>query len=81
MTRPKLPRARQMLGKYRIERRLSNGARASVYRAYDTIHGIKVALKIPSADVLDDDFMDEFRREARLSSRMEHPNVLPIQNA
>ncbi|MFQ5634667.1 MAG: serine/threonine-protein kinase [Gammaproteobacteria bacterium] len=74
-------RARQMLGKYRIERRLADGPRASVYQAYDTIHGVKVALKIPDPDIMDEDFLDEFRREARLSVRMEHPNVLPIQNA
>lgn len=74
-------RARQMLGKYRIERRLSDGPRAAVYQAYDTIHGVKVALKIPDPDIMDEDFLDEFRREARVSVRMEHPNVLPIQNA
>jgi serine/threonine protein kinase len=74
-------RGRQKLGKYRIERRLADGPRAAVYQAYDTIHAVKVALKIPHADVLDDHFVDEFRREARLSVRMEHPNVLPIQNA
>ncbi len=81
MPRKKLLRARQKLGKYRIERRLSDGPRAAVYQAYDTIHGVKVALKIPDPDIMDDDFLDEFRREARLSVRMEHPNVLPIQNA
>jgi serine/threonine protein kinase len=74
-------RARQQLGKYRIERRLANGPRATVYQAYDSVHGIKVALKIPDPSIMDDDFLDEFRREARLSVRMEHPNVLPIQNA
>jgi serine/threonine-protein kinase len=74
-------RARQKLGKYRIERCLSGGPRATVYQAYDTIHGVKVALKIPDPDIMDDEFLDEFRREARLSVRMEHPNVLPIQNA
>jgi serine/threonine-protein kinase len=72
-------RTRQQLGKYRIERRLATGPRALVYQAYDTIHGVKVALKVPLD--LNDEFLDEFRREARLSSRMEHPNVLPIQNA
>ncbi len=81
MPRKKLLRARQKLGKYRIDRRLSDGPRASVYQAYDTIHGIKVALKIPDPEIMDDEFLDEFRREARLSERMEHPNVLPIQNA
>ena len=74
-------RARQMLGKYRIERRLSDGARADVYRAYDTVHGIWVALKIANPDIVEDNFLDEFRHEARLSSKMEHPNVLPVQNA
>jgi len=81
MVQKKRLRARQMLGKYRIERRLADGPRASVYQAYDTIHGVKVALKIPDPDIMDEDFLDEFRREARVSVRMEHPNVLPIQNA
>jgi serine/threonine protein kinase len=74
-------RARQKLGKYRIERRLADGPRASVYQAYDTIHAVKVALKIPDPAIMDEDLLDEFRREARLSERMEHHNVLPIQNA
>ncbi|MCC5793526.1 MAG: serine/threonine protein kinase [Chromatiales bacterium] len=81
MTATRLLRARQKLGKYRIETRLANGPRATVYRAYDTIHGIRVALKIPHGDTRDDEFLEEFRREARLSAQMEHPNVLPITNA
>ena len=81
MAELKMPRARQTLGKYRIEKRLSSGPRASVYRAYDTIHGVKVALKIAEPSMMNDEFLDEFRREARLSVRMEHGNVLPIQNA
>jgi serine/threonine protein kinase len=79
--RIKLLRARHKLDKYRIERRLATGPRATVYQAYDTIHGVKVALKIPDPALLADDFLDEFGREARLSVRMEHPNVLPITNA
>lgn len=74
-------RARQTLGKYRIEKKLASGPRASVYKAYDTIHGVRVALKIANPDILEDNFLDEFRHEARLSARMEHPNILPVQNA
>lgn len=75
-------RARSRLGKYRIERKLSAGDRATIYQAYDTIHGVQVALKIASPDLThDEDFLQEFRMEARLSTRMEHPNVLPVQNA
>ena len=81
MPKTKKFRARQMLGKYRIEKRLATGPRADVYSAYDTIHGVKVALKIANPDIIEDNFLDEFRHEARLSSRMEHPNVLPVMNA
>lgn len=81
MVRKQRLRARQMLGKYRIEKRLADGPRATVYQAYDTIHGVKVALKIPDPSVMDEDFLEEFKREARLAVRMEHPNVLPVQNA
>lgn len=70
-----------MLGKYRIEKRLAHGPRADVYRAYDTIHGIKVALKVANPDIVEEGFLDEFRHEARLSSKMEHPNILPVMNA
>ncbi len=81
MSTAKMPRARQALGKYRIEKRLAVGPRATVFRAYDTIHGIRVALKIADSTMVSDEFLEDFRREARLSVKMEHPNVLPINNA
>lgn len=75
-------RARQKLGKYRIEKRISGGDRASIYKAYDTIHAMPVALKIADPEMAADAaFLEEFTIEARLSARMEHPNVLAIQNA
>lgn len=74
-------RSRQKLGKYRIEKRLANGPLAAVYRAYDTIHGVRVALKIPHRRVMDEYFLQDYRKEARLAAKLEHPNILPIQNA
>jgi serine/threonine-protein kinase len=74
-------KARQKLGKYRIEKRLANGPLAAVYRAYDSIHGLRVALKIPHRRMMDDYFLSDFRREVRLCTRLNHPNILPIQNA
>jgi serine/threonine-protein kinase len=74
-------KARQKLGKYRIEKRLANGPLAAVYRAYDTIHGLRVALKIPHRRMMDDYFLSDFRREVKLCSRLNHANILPIQNA
>jgi eukaryotic-like serine/threonine-protein kinase len=74
-------RARQKLGKYRIERRLSEGPLASVYQAFDTIHGLRVALKIPHRRLMSDDFLADFRKEARVLAQLDHPNILSIQNA
>jgi eukaryotic-like serine/threonine-protein kinase len=76
-----LLRARQRLGKYRIERRIANGSVAAVYQAFDTIHGVKVALKVPHAGAMDDYFLADFKREARLAPMLEHANILPIRDA
>lgn len=74
-------RARQKLGKYRIERRLSDGPLAAVYQAYDTIHGLRVALKIPHRKLMDEYFLADFRKEVRVLAKMDHPNILSMQNA
>ena len=74
-------RARQRLGKYRIERRLASGGFADVYRARDTVEGISVALKIPRVEVLGTVGIQEFRKEVRLTASLDHPNILPIKSA
>lgn len=74
-------RARQRLGKYRIERRLGEGSFAAVYRAMDTIQGIRVALKVPHESFVNDELLDDFRREVRTMSRLEHPNIMAIRDA
>ena len=40
-------KARQKIGKYRILKRIASGPQADVYKAFDTIHHVRVALKIP----------------------------------
>jgi len=74
-------KARQKLGKYRIEKRLSEGGYATVYRAFDTIEGVHVALKIPRDHTMDEESLKNFRREVRLAARLEHPNILPLKDA
>lgn len=74
-------KARQKLGKYRIEKRLSEGGFATVYQAFDTIEGQRVALKIPHGHEVDEALLKDFRHEARLAARLEHPNILPIKDA
>jgi serine/threonine-protein kinase len=69
------------LGKYRIERRIARGGFAEVYRAFDTVEGISVAVKIPHRDHTSSEMLARFRREARLVAKLDHPNILPIKNA
>jgi tRNA A-37 threonylcarbamoyl transferase component Bud32 len=69
------------LDKYRVEKRLSRGAYADVYQAFDTVEGIRVALKIPHARLTSTRFLEEFRKEVRLVGRLDHPNILPVKNA
>jgi len=76
-----LLKARQKLGKYRIERRIANGPIAAVYEARDTIHDHPVALKIPHKESMTEYFLADFKREARLAPRLEHPNILAIRDA
>ena len=74
-------RARQRLGKYRIEKRISSGGFAVVYQAMDTIEGIRVALKVPHAEIITEEVLDDFRQEVRLAVRLEHPHILQLKNA
>jgi serine/threonine-protein kinase len=76
-----LLKARQKLGKYRIERRISDGPIAAVYQALDTIHATRVALKIPHESNMSEYYLSDFKREARLTARLEHANILPIRDA
>ena len=74
-------RVRQRLGKYRIDRRLAEGGFATVYKAYDTIAGIPVALKLPHPALVTKETLDSFRKEVRLTAGLDHPNILPVKDA
>jgi len=73
-------KARQKLGKYRIEGRLANGPLAAVYRAADPVMGIRVALKIPH-DSIHPTVLEDFRKEVRLAVKLQHENILPVLDA
>ena len=72
-------KTRQKLGKYRILGRLSSGPMADVYKAFDTIHSTRVALKLPHLN--GSDSIDDVLHEVRVAVRLDHPNVLAVQNA
>jgi serine/threonine protein kinase len=76
-----LLKTRQKLGKYRIEGRIADGHLAAVYRAFDTIHETRVALKVPQVEASSEFYLQDFRREARLSTKLAHANIMPIRDA
>ena len=83
MPTPKL-KVGSRLGKYRLRARLGEGGFSVVYRAYDTLLGLEVALKVPHGShgqAMDKPAIEELRREVRLTARLDHPNILPIRNA
>ena len=69
-------------GRYRIERELGRGGMATVYLARDEELDRPVALKIlPEHLAGDEAFHARFLREARLASRLSHPNVVRVYDA
>ncbi len=74
-------RAGQRLGKYRIARRIASGGFADVYRAYDTVEGIHVAIKVPHPLLVADRALDDFVKEVRITARLDHPNILHLKYA
>jgi len=69
------------LGKYRLERRIGEGAFAAVWRARDTVENRTVALKIAhpaQAQVLGRKALEH---EARIASRLHHPGIVCVRNA
>jgi serine/threonine protein kinase len=70
------------LAGYRIESLIGRGGMSTVYRAEDLTLGRKVALKLISPELLEDEeFRERFRAEWRLAASIDHPNVIPIYEA
>jgi serine/threonine protein kinase len=80
--RPPAPlRRRARLGKYTLERRLGAGGFASVWQARDAIEHRRVALKIAHPQVIEEWGRDAVEHEARIASRLHHPNIVAVRNA
>ncbi len=67
----------EVLGGYRLLRRLGGGAMGTVYEAEDTASGRRVALKLICADYAGSaDAVQRFRQEGRLASAIAHPRCV-----
>jgi serine/threonine-protein kinase len=74
-------RKRCLVGKYRLEHLLGRGSFASVWRARDTVENRDVALKVIAPHVEEEFGRSGIEREARIASRLSHPNVVALRNA
>ncbi|MGW4339131.1 protein kinase domain-containing protein [Rhodococcus koreensis] len=68
-------------GRYQLLALLGRGGMGEVYRAYDTVKGRTVALKLlPEEYAKTPGYPARFRREAHAAARLQEPHVIPIHD-
>jgi eukaryotic-like serine/threonine-protein kinase len=66
-------------GRYRAVRRIDAGGMGEIWEADDTLLGRRVAVKVLAAELAGDRAaVRRFRREARATARLAHPNVTRV---
>ncbi|MBI5481290.1 MAG: serine/threonine protein kinase, partial [Deltaproteobacteria bacterium] len=66
-------------GRYRILKKLGEGGMGEVYLAEHRALGRQEALKILQAELATErEFVSRFRREARATNRVQHPNIIGV---
>ena len=71
-----------MLGRYRVESLVGRGGMGAVYLATDTQLDRRVALKVLSPELSDDEhFRKRFIAESRTAASLDHPNIVPVYEA
>ena len=69
----------EIVGRYRVERRLGAGGMSTVFLAVDSVLERQVAVKLLAEHLADDvDFVARFRREALAAARLQHPNIVQV---
>jgi len=67
----------QVLGQYKLLKKLGEGGMGAVYLAEDTVSQRQVALKVlPKKHVSDPGFLTRFRREAKAAGALNHVNIV-----
>ncbi|MGC0319251.1 serine/threonine-protein kinase [Kitasatospora acidiphila] len=66
-------------GRYRLEKLLGRGGMGEVWRAHDARLDRHVAIKFLSTHTaVDGELLDRFRREARVTARLQHPGITQV---
>jgi serine/threonine-protein kinase len=69
------------IGPYQILERLGQGGVSAVFKAWDTIKGRYVALKVLHSDlVAHPEAVREFEREYRIIATLSHPNIIKVHD-
>ncbi|MFZ5438645.1 MAG: protein kinase domain-containing protein [Myxococcota bacterium] len=68
-----------LAGRYRLEEKVGEGGMGAVFVAHDLELDRKVAVKVLAANLMHDaEVLERFEREARLTAKLDHPNIVPI---
>jgi len=68
-----------LCGRYALKSRLGEGGMGTVYLAHDKELDREVAVKLLAATLVNDaEVVERFEREARLTAKLDHPNIVPI---
>jgi serine/threonine-protein kinase len=66
-------------GRYRAARRIDAGGTGEIWEADDTLLGRRVAIKILAEELAGDPVAARrFRREARATAKLDHPNIIRV---
>ena len=66
-------------GRYRTVRRIDAGGMGEIWEADDTLLGRRVAIKVLAEELAGDPVaLRRFRREARATAKLDHPNVIRV---
>lgn len=82
-----MPQQQSIAGRYELLEPLANGGMGDVWRGYDTVLDRPVAVKrirpqaVVSSPQLAEEFVKRFRREARITARIQHPGVPQVYDA
>lgn len=71
----------RQFGPYQVVAPLGEGGMAAVYKAYQPSVDRYVALKVlPQHFAKDPEFVERFKREARVIAKLQHPHILPVHD-
>jgi formylglycine-generating enzyme required for sulfatase activity/serine/threonine protein kinase len=71
----------EVLGQYRIIRKLGAGGMGEVYEAENTVNRKRVALKVLSRSAMGGTSVDRFRIESRVMMDLRHPHIVEVLHA